>query len=209
MAFDFLGTFTEDELSALLDFAFHQLLDVEPRIQALRSRIDRIGWISFHKDEEGIYQSYSISSEKSQIAKYVRAYEFFGGNMLDIPIRSRGDWLFLTKGEPVLDPNTDFQGGKVDGASYNPNTHKNDAVEGIAVSKVKDWMIPSIKAKREEWEFRIKKSVDEADQCLEEIILLIKRHTGSETIEDLRAELEFYLTSPEFSGAGKKNQRIE
>lgn len=205
MAFDFLGTFSEEEIEGLLDFAENQLEDVQDRIEHLKSCIERNGWVTFERDEEGNPTSYEVTPDNSMIAKYIRSYHFWGGNLLDLPILSRGEWISLSKGEPDTDSQSPFQGGQIVGSNnyYSPNVHKDDTVESVTVTRVKDWMIPAIKTKREHWEYQIKKSIDLVDQYLEEIILLVQRSTGAETIEDLKAQINFYLNSDEFIGAGK------
>lgn len=207
MAFNFLGTFDRSEVETLLEFAESQLEDVPARINYLRSLIERNGWVTFERDEEGRAISYDVRPENSTLSKYIRTYQFYGGSMLDLQIRSRGEWLSYTKGTSEIDGQIQYQGGRIDGDTqgdyYAPNMHKRDSVEAITVSKVKKWIIPSIKMKREEWEFKIKKSIDLVDQYLEEIILLVQRSTGAETLEDLKANIEFYLESDEFVGAGK------
>lgn len=212
MAFDFSGTFTADEVEDLFTFAENQLEDVEDRISYMRANIERVGWITFERDESGDPVSYKIHPPQSLLAKYVRTYQFFGGDILDLRIRSRGEWLSFSKGEPDLDNDSGFQGGSVEGTNEDyaaPNRHYNDAVEAEVVGKVKDWITPAIQTKREEWEFRIKRSIDLVDQYLEEIILLVQRSTGAETLSDLRSKIEFYLNSDEFVGAGKKNPYTE
>lgn len=210
MAFNFLGTFSEEEVQALLSFAEDQLEDVEDRISYLRSNIERVGWIVFERGDDGKPVSYDIQPPNSLLAKYVRTYQFFGGEVLELDIRSRGEWLSFTKGEPNLDDDAEFQGGQVDGQGVSenyaaPNRHYDDAVEAATVAKVKDWVTPAIQGKREEWEYRIKRSIDLVDQYLEEIILLVQRSSGAETLDDLRSKIEFYLSSDEFVGAGRKN----
>lgn len=204
MAFDFLGTYTEDEITALLVFAETQLQDVDGRLAHLRANVERVGYISMVRNDENNVIDYFISPSGSLLDKYVKAYRFYGGDITKIPVRSRGQWLFFTKGEPDLNQSAEFQGGKVEGAEYDINLHYDDGIEAITTSKVKDWCIPTIQAKREDWEYRIRKAVDLCDQYMEEIILLLKRSTGTETLSDLRIQVNHYLSSPEFVGAGKK-----
>ena len=206
MAFDFLGTFTEEEIKSLLDFAEKQLPDVQAKIEYLRCRIEKIGWITYSIDDSGKRVSYSVDPPDSLLGKYIKTYQFYGGDVLSLNIKSRGQWLHFTKGEATLDSGVEFQGGKVEGEYYSPNMQHDDGLEAVATSKVKDWCIPVIQGKREDWEFKIKKAIDLGDQCLEEILLLVKRSTGAETLQDIRVRLDYYLTSPEFMGAGKKRE---
>lgn len=206
MAFNFLGTFTREEVEVLLDFAEDQLQDVGDRIQFLRSQIENLGWIEYEFDAEDNPISYSVTPEKSVLAKYIRTYQFFGGDLLELSVRSRGQWLALAKVEPSLDDQEDYEAGAVEGrnAPQYENLHYDDAVPAITVAKVKDFIRSPIQGKREEWEFRIKKAVDLADQYLEEIILLVRRSSGSETLSDLQTKIEYYLNDREFHSAGLK-----
>ena len=209
MAFDFLGTFRRDQIEALFAFADDQLEDFDQRLEYLRINIERVGWLSIERDDEsGEVLSYDITPSDSLLAKYVRTFHYYGGTMGDLRIRSRGDWLSFTKGEATLD-DAEFQGGKVQGTDADDDLYetsslrRDDAIEAETVKRVKDWMIPSIVAKREEWEFRIKRCVDLTDQYLEELILLVRRHSGAETLDDLKDQINYYLESDEFVGAGR------
>lgn len=209
MAFDFLGTFRRDEIEALFDFARDQMEDFDERLEYLRVNIERIGWLTIERDSEtGEVLAYDITPLDSLLAKYVRTFHYYGGSMHDLRIRSRGDWLSYTKGEATLD-SAEFQGGRVQGTDADDDLYetssrrRDDAVEAETVKRVKDWMVPSIVSKREEWEFRIKRCVDLTDQYLEELILLVRRHSGAETLDDLRDQINYYLESDEFVGAGK------
>ena len=204
MAFNFLGTFSEEEIQALFDFADAQLQDIDARINHLQSRIQRVGWLEYEFDEDNQPISWRVVPSGSELQKYVHEYLFYGGDLLDLGIKSRGQWVHFSKGEFDSDAYIKFQGNKPQGGEYRESLHLDDAEPGIAVDKMKRWMIPAIKAKRENAEFKIKKTCDLLDQYLEEIILLVKRSSGAETIEDLKSRLQQYLSDDSYHSAGKK-----
>jgi hypothetical protein len=206
MAFNFLGTYKEEEIRGLLDFAKRQLDDAEERIQTLQADIQRHGWISYDRDEEGNIESFTITPEEAQLTKYVQSYAFYGGDVRDLHIISRGQWLFRTKGSVDTDPfSEEFQGGKVEGVEYRDNLTSDDTNPAITTDKVKEWMTPAIKRKREEYEYKIKRSVDLVDQHLEEIIDIVKRtRQGDESLEELENQIEFYLDEEDYHSAGEK-----
>jgi hypothetical protein len=198
MAFDFLGTFTASDFGRLLEFARATLPDVDDRITILKAEIEKLGWVSYSFDEQGERVGYQVFPTNSLMARYTRAYEYYGGSLNDLKIRSRGDWIYITKGEFDLREGVPFSGGQPSDGEYSANNGLyNDATPGIHISKVKDWLIPKIK-KMEDLEYRIRRCVDLTDQKIEEIILLVKRSTGAETIEDLRQTVEFFFTSDDY-----------
>lgn len=205
MAFNFLGTYKEKQIRGLLEFAKKQLEDVDERIDHIRTEVRRNGWLSYEKDGEGNIIDFTITPEDSQLAKYVRSYQFYGGNIEDLNIMSRGQWLYRSKGSIDANPyGGGFQGGEVEGAEYNDSLRQDDANPANVTSKLKDWMQPSIKKKREDFEYRIKRTIDLVDQHLEEIILLIKRSRGAETVEDLETEIEYFLSEENYHSVGDK-----
>jgi hypothetical protein len=199
MAFDFLGTFKRSEFDRLITYAEAQLQYVDPRISYLKSEIDRLGWIEYEFDEEGHRVSYVVRPRNSVLAKYARAFEYYGGNLTDLQIRSRGDWIYMTKGKFSLKQSEPFAGGVPSEGEYQKgNQSFDDTAPSNTVSKVKDWMIPNIKRRVEDLEFRIKRTVDLTDQHIEEIVLLVKRKSGAETLDDLKQEVAFYVSSEDF-----------
>lgn len=207
MAFNFLGTFSAAEVQALLNFAQAQLPDTEAKIAYLQGQINRVGWIQYTLDASRVPISYVIEPESSLLAKYVRSYQFYGGDLLDLSVRSRGQWISFSREDPSLDSSQANTGGSLEAAAQvqdEENLHADDGVPAIAVSKVKDFITPAIQLKRENYEFRIKKALDLADQYLEEIILLVRRATdGDESLEFLQQQIQFYLNDAEFPSAGR------
>lgn len=209
MAFNFLGTFTAEEVLALLAFAEDQLQDVEDRIAYLKGQITRVGWIQYELNEQRLPVSYTIEPTNSLLAKYVRGYHFYGGNLLDLTILSRGQWISFSQEDPDLNSINTSSAGSLQSINAQvrdvANLHGDDAVPAIAVDKIKSFMIPAIQAKREDYEFKLKKALDLADQYLEEIILLVRRaNNGDETLANLREQIQYYLNDPEFPSAGLK-----
>lgn len=198
MAFDFLGTFRRSQFEDLYAYAEAHLENVDPRIEYLKSEIERLGWIEY-TFEEGERVDYVVRPVNSLLAKYSRAFEYYGGSLTALQIRSRGDWIYVTKGEFDLGDNRPYAGGRPSEGDYKSNNrHYNDDVPGNYVYSVKDWIAPSIKRRLEDLEFRIKRTIDRSDQHINEIILLVKRSVGAETLESLRTDIEYFITSEEF-----------
>jgi hypothetical protein len=203
MAFNFLGTYKEPEIRALLEFARNQLKDVDSRIDRLKGQIQRYGWLSYEKNSEGDITGYTITPENSVLAKHVTSYEYYGGDVADLNIIPRGKWLYRSKGSIEDDPyGGGFQGGEIEGAEYGDNRHRDDANPAIVSSKVKDWIVPAIRKKREKFEYKIKRDIDLVDQYLNEILLLVKRSTGAETLDELEQEINYFLSEDKYHSAG-------
>jgi len=202
MAFDFLGTFTRDEILGLLDWVDTRTTEFHGRISHLRREVERLGWIRYSTDNDGNVTGFDVLPKDSLLAKYVRTYLFLGGDPVDLDILSRGNWIHLTKGEWELD-SREFQGGNPSHGKYDPPRAYDDAMSSVAVYKVKETVEAALK-RREGVEFRIKRTVDLLDQYVEEVILLAKRTEGVETIDDLRGRLEFLLDTEDYAAAGKK-----
>ena len=202
MAFDFLGTFKRSEYTDMVRYAEALLPMVVPRIKTLKGTIERLGWVEYEFNEEGERINYTVQPVDSQLAKYVLAYEYRGGSLNDLQIRSRGDWIYITKGTFDLSESTPFAGGRPSEGKFSASGihYEDDTVPATHVARVKDWMVPSIKV-LEDLEFRIKRVVDLTDQCIEEIVLLVKRSTGAETLEALKSDIEFFIASKDFPTA--------
>lgn len=205
MAFDFLGTFKEEDVKHLLEFAENQLNDVQDRINFFRSKIQRLGWIDYTTNANGDRVGFSITPARSELAKQVRAYHYHGGSVLDLNITSRGQWFFYTKGSADEDDFTQFQGGQVEGMDHNLPPHEghfDDTIPSITTSKVKDWIRDPIQDKLERFEYKIRRTIDLEDQYLEETLLLAKRAQGAETLEDLKSDIQHYIESEDHHSAG-------
>lgn len=205
MAFNFLGIFEEEEMDVLLSFARDQLEDVDGRINHLRGEIRKYGWLQIERDEDGDPVDFRIYPPNSMLDKYVRSYQYYGGDVLELDVKPRGDWVYFSKGEGNLDIEEGWGGGKPVGASYDADKPWEDEDPAIATSKIKGWMKDAIRRKRETFEYKIKRVVDLVDQHLEEIIELVKRSTGSETIDDLEKQINFFISQENYPSAGKED----
>lgn len=200
MAFDFLGTFSRSQYETLYAYAQAHLVNVDPRIEYLKSEIERLGWIEYEFDEGGVRVNYMVRPVNSQLAKYARAFEYYGGSLTALQIRSRGDWIYMTKGEFDLGDSRPLTGSAPSEGDYRRvNRHYNDAVPGNHIHSTKEWVLPSIRRRLDDLEFRIKRTIDLTDQHINEIVMLVKRSVGAETIEDLKTDIEFFITSEDFT----------
>lgn len=201
MAFDFLGTFSYAQVEKLFSYAQVSTAGASDRVRFAKIAIERLGWLEYTRDAEGVRTGYNIYPPNSQLASYVHTFEFQGGDVLDLELRSRGDWIFLTQGDFDLNADTPYIGGKPSEGNYLKRIGLlDDATPGTAVQKVKEWLIPRMK-RLEDSEFRIKRTVDLTDSYIEEIILLVLRTTGAETLEDLKVSIEFFVSSPDYPSA--------
>jgi len=171
-------------------------------VRFLKSEINRLGWIQYDFDQDGVRINYRVLPEDSQLAKYATAFEYYGGSLEDLQLRSRGDWIFLTKGEFNLSEAEPYVGGQPSEGDYpTDNRHLDDTAPANRMASMKDWLIPKIKRQLEDLEFRIKRTIDLSDQHINEIVLLIKRSTGAETIQDLKTDIDFFLSTGDFPSA--------
>lgn len=202
MAFDFLGTFTRSQLEALDAYVQAHLANVAPRIQAIKGEIERLGWLEYEFDEVGNRINYRILPEGSLLDRYALAYTWAGGDINALQIRSRGDWIYLLKGKWDLRENVAYTGGVPSEGDYRSQGGLyNDQEPGDEVARIKEVISPALKRRLEDAEFRVKRTVDRSDQLIEELVLLLKRTTGSETLEDLVTNLEFMITSEDYPSA--------
>jgi len=196
--FDFLGSFTLEEWQALRAFIENQAKGIAPRLAQIRQDLYRLGWIQY--DQSG---GYRVDPEGSSLDRALKAYAAMGGDVMSLRIKSRGAWIYFTRGDFTLEPDASFQGGFLSDPNYRTARHYDDAQVGLSVDKYKSWALEAIRKRRENMEFEVKRIVDETDQLILEGILLVKRSTGTETLEDLRQKIEYYIANPDFPDAGK------
>ena len=196
--FDFLGTFTLEEWTALRQFIEVQARGIAPRLNQIRQDLYRLGWIQY--DANG---GYRIDPEGSSLDHAVKAYQALGGDVKNLRIKSRGAWIYFTRGDFTLEADASFQGGFLSDPNYRSARHYDDTQVSLTVDKYKSWALESIRKRSENLEYEIKRIVDETDQLILEGILLVKRSTGTETLEQLRQKIEFFIANPEFTDAGK------
>lgn len=202
MAFNFLGTFTRPQLDALDAYVRAHVPNVEPRIRAIKGEIERLGWLEYSFNEEGERVDYRVLPEGSVLDRHVLAYTWAGGDLNDLQIRSRGDWIYLTKGEWDLREGVAYGGGLPSEGEYRESGGLYDDQEpGTEVDRFKEQVRPSLRRRLEDLEFRVKRTVDRSDQLIEELVLLVKRTTGAETLDELRTNLDFMINSPDYPSA--------
>jgi hypothetical protein len=179
--FSFLGTLTREELSAFSAYAKR----LEPwkgaRLAQIRVELARIGWY----DREG-----RVSPPGSQLDQLFRVFKARGGRLNQLP-RSRGNWIYLIKGDFSLEVDTEYQGGRLSDASLSRGgTRYDDAATGLIVDKIKRPVTPWIRRDLENLEFEIKRAVDHTDVLILEAIRLVARQSGSSSLEALIQRLE-------------------
>jgi len=202
MAFDFLGTFTRPQLDALDTFVRAHAVNAAQRITAIKGEIERLGWLEYDFNEEGQRVGYRVAPEGSTLHRYAMAFAYEGGDLNALQIRSRGDWIYQIKGEWDLREDVAYAGGVPSEGEYRDSGGLyNDQEPGTEVERFKELVIPSLKRRREDSEYRVKRTVDRSDQLIEELILLIKRTTGAETLDALRINLDFMLASGDYPSA--------
>jgi hypothetical protein len=181
MAFNFLGTFSTGQYKLLKEFSLFQKRDIENRINYLTGEIRRTGVLTVTFDTEtGLIDTISASGKKSILGKIFSAYTLLGGiPKNELPIRAFTDPVFLPPGTPS-GLSTQFSNKR-----NIRNSFRNDAYVGMLIGNLKQWIINSIKFKREDLEFKIKKLVDWSDQCSMEILMLqiVGDITGNESLE--------------------------
>jgi len=168
MAFDFLGTFTSGQYMRLEEFLELQQGDIQGRINYLQGEIRRTGVLVVTFDiNTGYIESIEASPDKSLIGKLFSAYILQGGEPeKELPIRSFNDPIYLPQGSAQAMP-TEFSNKRQIRESY-----RYDSYMSLIIHSLKEWVLESIKFKREDLEFKMKKLMDWSDQCAFEAITL-------------------------------------
>lgn len=209
MAFDFLGTFTKSDIDELVSFVEDQLLDKDTQIAYLQGALQKVGWINYTFNDQGKVISYVIEPRGSSLDKLIKRYHYHGGDIKNLPIKSRGQWVSFSKEDPTLDSSKPNAAGSLEAAHPTQgvdNLHADDAVPAVTVDKIKGFLLPTIKYKREDLEFEIKKALDLTDQYLRHMLTLVQRTEGPDRIEVLKNRINFYLGNREFHSAGNKER---
>lgn len=186
MAFNFLGTFTTGQLEQLVTFAKIQETEINDRKKFLLRKISEVGVFTTEYDEETKYPvKYSVS-DSSYAGKLLQAYKALGGNPeKEFILRTRDQPVFLVKGNNLntrdpQDTASGFSDLYSNGRRYRGN-QRFDRDVAVLVEKLKKWQLESIKRKRELLEYKIKRSLDYADELqLEYDVLDAMVGTGSE-----------------------------
>lgn len=193
--FDFLGTFKLSAWEALRAFAdAHLGVGVQERLASLTTQIQGLGWVTYLSSPDNQVIGYRVDPPQSKLDRLFKQYAFMGGDPLSLNLISRGDWIYLTKGALTLGDEP-FTGGFPSKGDYRTSEHLADLPVAITVSKIKAPLLPSIQ-RLERVEHEIRRTVDRADQLLEEGILLVQRTTGVETVQELLEEMDFYIANP-------------
>lgn len=205
--YNFLGTFTTDQLEALFQFIEAHREDLRRRTIRNRAEIQRQGWIYYQEDDDGNVTGYEVQPENSTLMKQIKAFEYFGGDPVELNILDRSEWIYLQKGQIDLD--TKFRGGEPShGGNYTEATSYDDRTPAIYMERLKRPFEDTIK-RLENIEYRIKRTVDYADQLIEESVLAANRISGADSIDDLRGRIQQFVSAPDFPSAGTDQQTEE
>lgn len=202
MAFNFMGIFSNTQWEQLRDFVQARSRADALRLSTLRNDIFRLGWIVYtsRNPDTGVPLAYRVEPEGSSLDQLVRLYEARGGSVLDLNIRSRGNWVYITRGEFSFNFDDNFQGGFPAGTTnqdgYFINRHTDDGGLAPTIDKYKRWVLPIIRKELEDLEYKIKKLVDLTDQHLIESIEIYKRVAGTEPLAELESIIEYALSNP-------------
>jgi hypothetical protein len=202
MAFNFLGIFSNSQWEELRSFVRSRSKADSLRLSTLRNDIYRQGWIVYTQRDPStnVPTQYRVEPPESTLARLVSSYEAAGGSILSLNIRSRGNWLFISRGEFSFSFDDNFQGGFPSGTTnldgYFINRHLDDGGLAPTLDKYKRWVLPIIRQELEVLEYKIKKCVDLTDQYLIEAIEIYKRVQGTEPLAELESLVENALSNP-------------
>lgn len=206
MAFNFLGTFTEAQFEDLEAFVKAQALMFPERLDYLSSQIRRLGWLTYTRNSEGVPTAYQIEPRGCELERRVAAYERFGGDVLALGIRSRGEWISYNQIPPELDSSKVNSGGLTSGDPIPDDLHADDTVPAVTMSKIKEPVLRAIQSYRENSEYDLMKTLDLSEQFLQEMILLAQRQEGVDNLDELFVKIRYYLNNQEFHSAGRKDR---
>lgn len=198
--FDFLGVFTPEQYAALKTYLRRKSLGDDLRLETLRREAALAGWVVYQRDPDtGRPTSWSVTPAglPSRMADLTSAFTLAGGDLLSLDLRSRGDWVYFTRGDFAFRAGESFGGGRPSRAGYFINRHADDGVLAATTDRYKRWAAPRIRRELEELEYAIKATLDYSDQCLIEAIELFKRVSGTEPLSALESILEEALASPQ------------
>lgn len=202
MAFDFLGTFTRDQLDQLDAYVRAHVPNAAARLSVIKGELERLGWLEYERDDTGQRVGYEVRPPGSALHRAALAFEYAGGDLNALQIRSRGDWIHQVKGEWDLREGVAYTGGVASEGDYrNSGSRYDDQEPGTEVERFKELVVPSLKRRLEDAEFRVKRIVDRSDQLIDELVLIVKRTTGAETLDELRNNLDFMIASGDYPSA--------
>jgi hypothetical protein len=174
MAFNFFGTFSTGQLNQLVTFAKVQERDLSDRKNWLSAQLSRNGIFITEYDPQTFLPQKFEANVGSYAAKLLIAYKSLGGNPeRDMLLRTSDKPVYLTRGDSMStnamgDPNGGYSDLFTSGRRVR-GSQRFDRDLGVQISKLKYWQLESIKKKREQLEFKIKRALDYSDQLLKEI----------------------------------------
>ncbi len=172
--FDFGGTFNKSQLDRLASFVREHAHEAEAFVAHLEAELSRVGILSVIYDAAGNPIGYKASPTNSYIGRLVGAYEVMGGDVLhDLQVRPMGSPVFLVAGDEVSDPKILSNGEPV------PERVLADAPSSKLVASIKRFSAGPI-ARRDYLERKVRRTIDYADQLLEQIAVLRSMAGGSE-----------------------------
>jgi hypothetical protein len=193
MAFNFYGTFTTGQFNKFMYFSKLQEQDLRKRIAWLDSQLLRVGIFTTEYNENNFPLSFTVSPDYSYGAKLLLAYKILGGvPEEDMLLRTRDLPVYLTRGVDLDSDPENFGSGvsnEYTNGRLNRGTIRFDRDLGIQVQKVKNWQHEVIKRKRENLEFKIKRTLDLSDQLQQE------RNSLNAMIEDPFKSLDFMFAN--------------
>lgn len=190
MAYDFLGTFTEDDFNLLWTFAEAESESIDKRMRALAVHRARI-------------ESLTVKYQRAEAKLLDGTDDKLVSDLYKIdPDYARGDTKqeAAFKAQYALDSMT-----PEDLAAYNDAQNKmkdrgkiySDLEPARAIAKVKDWLRPVIRMKRENIQYNLMKLRDQQERINKEIILMRNR---KDELADLYIQVVNFIASPDFPG---------
>lgn len=195
MAFDFLGTFNQSQLTRFMAFARAQLPLVDTRILHLAAEQNRLGAVVF-KYEGGIPVGYSADPSESYLGRLLAAYEVLGGNPFhDLRVRFRTQPIFLVRGTEST-PAQYMSNGEVVGAKGLA-----DAPSAVLMGRARVWLEDAIQGRFGSLERKIRRSLDYADQLQQEMDMLTRIKATVEvegSFEEIAMQLNELMSDPNY-----------
>jgi hypothetical protein len=201
MAFSFSGTFTSAQWEALKEFGFIQRSDLEKRKLWLQAQLSRNGIFITEYDSDTNKPVLFDCNSGSYGKKLLDAYRILGGiPERDMLLRTSDKPVFLTRGSNLQISEGSSQGGYSDvftNGRRNRGNTRFDRDTGVLIDRFKNWQLESIKHKRENLEYKIKRCLDYSDQIQNEIDLIDKiMSDGFSSFDNTLSRIENDISSP-------------
>ncbi len=191
MAFNFYGTFTTGQFLKLQEFAKIQERDLLKRKNYLEACLLRNGVFITDYDPQTYFPLKFEVTKNTYASKLMLAYKSLGGNPeQDMMLRTSDKPVYLTRGTNISSDGSDSRSGYSDlftNGRRARGSQRFDRDVGIQVQNLKNWQLESIKKKREQLEYKIKRALDYSDQLQREITLIetMLNQDGEKTVDDL------------------------